>query len=73
MTLKKCTQCNRKFPSHLVQPFVFGSILIKNHISSCPICALKNINEMSGLPPKTPFKGEVANLMYKEAKEWLKS
>jgi len=73
MTLKKCSQCKKRFPTHLVQPFVSGNKSKEINISICQICALENINEFCGLPPKTPFKGEVAALMYKEAKQWLKN
>jgi hypothetical protein len=44
MTL--CPQCRRDYPSHL-----FIEDL-------CPICALRNRNEMQGLRPDTPFRGE---------------
>jgi hypothetical protein len=56
MTL--CPQCRRDYPSHL-----FIDDL-------CPICALRNRNEMQGLPPDTPFSGENARLLHESAAEF---
>ena len=30
----------------------------------CPICALEATNKLHGLPPGTPFGGEIAQEMY---------
>jgi hypothetical protein len=49
-------------------PFVtsYGTVVC------CPICALKQRNEMHGLPKSTPFHGETARDMYDEAIQYLK-
>jgi len=66
--MEKCHQCNRKFPSHLIAPMMIDS----STFMACPICALAIRNEMHGLPPDTPFQGEIAGAMYHEAVEFLK-
>jgi len=59
----KCKICNEKFPSHLIQPlFVNGYSII-----GCPLCLLKKVNEIHGLPKDTPFRGEQANRLWEEA------
>ncbi len=64
----KCRICSRDFPTHLIQELASsdenGHI---QHRTMCPICALKQINSLSGLPEGTPFRGANANALHKEA------
>ena len=61
--LTRCRICERKFPDHLIK-----TLRIKNQsYMSCPICALKRINETYGFPEDTPFHGEQAKAKYDEA------
>lgn len=65
----KCKECNRGFPVHLINPMCING----EYISVCPICALKIRNKIHGLPEDEPFTGTIANQLYEEAVEYLKS
>ena len=60
----KCGECKKDFPSKLLRP-MFAKGAYTPPI--CGICALRLRNSIHGLPPDTPFAGEVAHRMYKEA------
>lgn len=64
--MKKCEECKRKFPEHLIQPFM------SNHGNKmlCPLCALDYKNKIHGLND-TCFSGEYAQLLLEEAQEYL--
>lgn len=62
-----CCECNREFPPRFINSmFIDGS-----YYPMCSICALRVRNEIHGLPPNTPFKGELANELYEETLDWL--
>jgi C4-type Zn-finger protein len=65
---ERCPVCKRKFSIHLLSPLVTN----EGRQLMCPICALKIINTIHGLPLDTPFRGEMAQEMYEEALEELK-
>jgi DNA-directed RNA polymerase subunit RPC12/RpoP len=50
---KKCVDCKKMFPEHLVEdyPQVFKTPV-------CPICALKILNTLRNKPPGTPFDNQ---------------
>ena len=64
---RKCSVCLRLFPIHLVQPMVIDG----DSWYACPLCALEIRNEHAGLPPDTPFQGEIAKQMYDEAEKYI--
>ncbi len=68
--MTKCPQCKQKYPDHLVSLMLAGN---DGHILACPICALDIRNSIHGLPPDTPFTGELAAANYDEALEFLRS
>ena len=64
----KCQKCKRNYPDRLINNGNFNG----EWIDCCPICALKMRNEIHGLPPETPFNGEIAQGMYDEAVAYAK-
>jgi len=67
---KKCSQCNRSFPEHLLQPMIRSA---GNLYDVCPLCALKIRNKEHGLPEDTPFTGEIARMFWQAAKDYVDS
>ena len=67
----KCPECNLDFPEHLISGLVVGKYGDFTIRKMCPICALKIMNEQSGLPPGTPFRGPNAKKIWEEAKKYL--
>ena len=51
-----CPQCDREFPEELIERMIAGS----EHFMTCPLCALRIMNELHGIPEGTPFRGEQA-------------
>ena len=65
-----CCRCGIKPENPLaIQPFFAGG----QYFPMCPICALRTRNEMHGLPPDTPFQGEMAQQMYEDFVEDLEN
>jgi ferredoxin len=69
--MKKCKECKKKFPSHLVQPYTGVTNGQSFCIDVCPLCALEIRNKQHGLN-ETKFQGEMANLLLHEAREFIK-
>ena len=66
--METCNECNKTFPAWLIHPLTSSN----GTCYQCPICALKEINELHGLPEDEPFFGETANYMWEEATKHLK-
>lgn len=64
-----CENCGRSFPGHLVSIFIHNA----DEKLLCPICALSLRNQIHGLPEGTPFHGKIAQSIYEEAIEYLKT
>jgi hypothetical protein len=72
--LAQCSQCNRNFPDHLVQPPVAneaGMALLKGSLSvpCCPICWDKWTHESM---PQLRNTGPRFARLLEEAKQWVK-
>lgn len=69
--MKRCTNCQRKFPARLINEMVesFGGKMWRRWL--CPLCALTIRNETHGLPPDEPFAGPVAQSLWEEAKTYI--
>jgi hypothetical protein len=65
--MKKCEDCKKWFPAYLVV-FMRWDI---GPIEICPICACKMRNKLYSFPEHTPFPGEIAQRMYKEAIQFI--
>jgi hypothetical protein len=65
--MKKCDDCKKSFPAYLVV-FMRWDI---GPIEICPICACKVRNKLYRFPEHTPFPGEIAQRMYKEAIQFM--
>lgn len=63
-----CLCCLRNFPEELLSVVVSS----EGRDVMCPLCALKRRNEMHGLPPETPFQGQIAAAMHRQALAHLK-
>lgn len=67
-----CGECGQAWPARLVHvmassdPAVHGKALD-------PICALRLRNALHGLPPGTPFGGEMAAQLHAEALRWARA
>ncbi len=71
--MRQCQECKRKFPNHIIQPMVSSEFDPPSYERSlCPICALKLVNHMHGLPEGTAFRGIKANAIHTEAVAYLK-
>jgi hypothetical protein len=70
---EECGLCNRRFSTHLLQPMTISNGTGTRTVRCCPICALAEINRLHGLPHDTPFRGEVAQLLYTQAMKELKA
>ena len=68
----KCVECNHDFPDHLISELTVSENGKVHRGKMCPICALKILNELSRLPPGTPFQGPNAQKMLEEARQFLK-
>lgn len=69
----KCPDCNRDFPPHLLSDMAIKPLGGKlRYEKKCPLCGLKTMNELNGLPEGTPFRGPKAAAMHKEALAHLK-
>lgn len=66
--LDKCQVCRIDFPAELINTLVST----EGSISCCPVCALRNRNKNHGMKMSEPFRGEIANLMYNTAVQFLK-
>ncbi len=64
---KECTKCKRKFPDHLIQPYISSR---RAPQEVCPICALALSNEQHGLN-RTEFSGKIANHLLDEARAFI--
>ncbi len=62
----KCAECEEEFPDEILSPMMVNGGYTA---SICGVCALAIRNETHGLPPNTPFQGEVAQWCYEEAKK----
>lgn len=69
--MTKCEQCNKSFPDHLVERTLSWMPGDDSYEDLCPICALKKVNEIGGLPKDTPFQGKEAQSLWEEAKAFL--
>lgn len=69
--MNTCQVCNRQFPSDLIQPLVLGGgrVAVKRY-DSCPICALKLINEHHGTS-RTDFDGPKAQACLRQARQFI--
>ncbi|MBA7539989.1 hypothetical protein ES705_32278 [subsurface metagenome] len=67
MHKRDCTECDRVFPAHLISPLraMIGGQESENWV--CPMCALRLINEIHGLPEGRPFHGKGARELHAEA------
>ncbi|KKR27903.1 MAG: hypothetical protein UT61_C0062G0003 [Candidatus Woesebacteria bacterium GW2011_GWA1_39_8] len=65
--MTKCTSCRLKYPDHLLSEMASSISGKLTYTLLCPICALRIRNETMGLPPDTPFSGEMASKMFDEA------
>ena len=66
---KVCTECQRRFPDHLIQRLVCNGV----SEAMCPLCALAERNSAHRLPRSEPFSGPIARAMFVEACEHLKA
>ena len=64
--MKKCPQCNRDFPAHLINRMVSN----EGSFYSCPLCALEYGNKMHGIN-RTDFTGTIASQLLAEAREFI--
>lgn len=71
--MTKCLECEQLFPDHLVQEMAIGDQTGLHYVPLDPVCALKIRNQTAGLPINTPFQGEMANDLWEEAVEYLKT
>lgn len=71
--MTKCLECEKLFPDHLIQDMAIGDQTGLSYVPLDPVCALKIRNQTAGLPLDTPFQGEMANALWEEAVEYLKS
>ena len=62
-----CDVCKRKFPDGCCAPMLGTT----SHRCICGVCALEERNRVHGLPPNTPFQGEMAQLTYENAARYL--
>lgn len=67
--MRKCEQCDRKFPDELLETPLYVN---GKYIDCCPICALRIRNAAAGLPEDTMFAGEMAQALYAEAVKYVK-
>ena len=67
--LSDCPQCSRAFPAELITAMCVNG----DYVSTCPLCALRITNELHGMPEGTPFRGEIAQEMHKQAVAFDKS
>ncbi len=63
-----CPGCKRDFPADLLNTMVFNNA----RLLRCPLCALKLMNEATGLPADTPFRGPQAKALHERAVKLLK-
>lgn len=61
---QKCTGCEKWMSRDLFQPYSCNGMTIGGW---CPICVCDDRNELHGLPPGTPFGGEIAEDMRQRA------
>lgn len=69
-----CGVCDRRFPAHLLSPFVtnVNEDGVGAEIACCPICGLDMTNRAHNLDPSTPFRGPQARSMHDEALQILR-
>lgn len=67
MGYKRCKNCNRSFPEHLVEDH---KLILKSPI--CPICARYITNKMKGNKPGTPFEKHTMHVDWLEAEHFIK-
>ena len=60
----KCLKCNRDFPERLLRDLLTNK---GQRGKVCPLCELKIVNKILGVPKNTPFEGTQAKKMYGEA------
>lgn len=65
---KQCSVCKIDFQSDLINDLNSSD----GSYPACPVCALKAINTIHGLPMSTPFRGGMANVKYLMAVDFLK-
>lgn len=66
--METCEKCKIKFPDEFYSPFIH----MGGQSCLCPECVLEKRNEIHGLPKGTPFRGQVAQQMLDDFKEWKK-
>ncbi len=68
-----CQICQRAFPDHLLSTLVMSQGGDDSSALACPLCALRRINKVLGVPLETPFRGKVAQVMHDEAVAYVRS
>ncbi len=63
-----CDICHRDFLGDMVQPLISSD---EKPLKACGVCALERRNDFCGLPPGTPFKGEIAKETYEKTYDYL--
>lgn len=65
--MPSCENCDRKYPSYLLNEMAIGDDAGLHYHLLCPLCALEIRNSMHGLPPETLFHAEQAADLHKRA------